>query len=359
MIRVLLNVLRLGPVALLVVAGCFDPGAETERRQSPVIGGSPTPGGAYLATGALIAYGNGSNTPAQYVSCTGTLIAPDVVLTAAHCTHPALTNNTTPDFTLALDGMNAQAGQIYSGSMALAHPSFDPYGGSPPSNLSHEYDIGLLFLDAPVPGATYERLPRPGELAAIASGSTVDIVGYGFTVEQDLDHYGTKYNATTSLTGVAQWEVKVGGSGQPQNCQGDSGGPALLTVGNSRRVISVVSRSAVNDTTDCSQGGIHTRVDPYLEWIHQQVDVPCGSGLSADCAGATDAGPSSGGTPDASPLPGSPDAGAATNPGSDGGQVSNPADDDHVCSGCRAGGQPSGSVVVLLALALFAVRRRP
>ena len=72
-------------VCLGAVSACvaFEPGSESRS----VIGGNPTTAGTFAATGALIQYGDGMNTPPQYVACTGTLIAPDVVLTAAHCTH--------------------------------------------------------------------------------------------------------------------------------------------------------------------------------------------------------------------------------------------------------------------------------
>jgi len=351
-------------ISILLVAAAVscvevDPG----HRAEPVIGGGPTPSGEFPATGALIMYGDGQNTPLQYVSCTGTLIAPDVVLTAAHCTHQMMTQGETPDFTLAPDGMNAPSGQIYAGASALPHPSFNPYG-SAPTGLQQVYDVGLLFLEEPITGVTPEVLPRPGETSAITQGSSVDIVGYGFTVEDDLDHYGVKNDATTHIAAVSQWELQIASPGEPQNCQGDSGGPSLLDLGSGRRLIGVVSRGTTQDQSDCSKGGIHTRIDGYLEWIHSQADIPCGSGLSEDCDDTPDAGTTPPGSadagsnpipfPDAGPGGGGPDAqGTDDQPGED-----CPCSDDGMNGGCSANGSPGASVWWLFILLPFVLRRR-
>src|SRR5678810_913006 len=65
-------------VVLALVAGCIEQPA-TSHISKPVIGGEITPEGEFPGVGALWLSSQGS------FECTGTLIAPDVILTAAHC----------------------------------------------------------------------------------------------------------------------------------------------------------------------------------------------------------------------------------------------------------------------------------
>ena len=65
--------------AIAAFAGCFEPALGTDEEL--VIGGAPTTPGEFPGVGALM-YDFGGQV-AQ--GCTGTLIAPNAVLTAAHC----------------------------------------------------------------------------------------------------------------------------------------------------------------------------------------------------------------------------------------------------------------------------------
>lgn len=309
-----------GVVALLV--GCDS--LELADTTSEVVGGNVTQPGAFPGVGALM-YDMGGGPP-QF-GCTGTLIAPTVVLTAAHCIDPALVGNGVPGFTLALDTFSAPA--VVPGAMAIPHEQFDLDQLPPDGTLIDAFDIGLVVLAEPIVEVPPVPMPRQGDAPELVAGLAMQIAGYGATDAQG-NGGGVMFDATTSMISIGASEIQVGmGAPQPQNCYGDSGGPGLATVGGTRRVIGVVSRS-FGGSFECNTGGIDTRVDAYLTWIHSKLpagtEVPCDSGLAEAC-------------PEPEPDP-------------------DPIDDTDEGGCCSTGGEATGSALLALLLGVFVLRRR-
>jgi hypothetical protein len=268
---------------VLWAAGCMgaddDPGTSTVgMRGDPVIGGQPTAEGDFPIVGALLSDSFGQ----PQFFCTGTLIAPDVVLTAAHCLEPGEYFQGLPSFTLATDTTQLGPEDVVAAKSVHQHPMYDGQFGA----LGREYDVGIVLLAQPLTGAPLARLPSPAQAAAgLVTGATLAIVGYGQTEPQPGSMTGgVKYDAFTALGRVGPYEIQVGSAGQPQNCFGDSGGPAFALIENEPMIVGVVSRG-LTDSETCDQGGIDTRVDAYLDFIHGLADIPCGSGLSPPCSG--------------------------------------------------------------------------
>ncbi len=270
--------IALWPLAALAPLGaCFEPALDTD--EALVIGGSPTAAGEFPGVGALM-YNFGGEVMA---GCTGTLIAPDAVLTAAHCIDPALTGGIVPGFSLALDTTTGNLGTV-PGRAIHPHESFD-INVTAFDGLGTFYDVGVVLLAQSITTVEPVKMPRPDQAAEIAANLDLDIVGYGRTSNQ-TNEVGVLFDARTKLVSLNGTEIQVGmGSPQPQNCNGDSGGPALADLGDGRRIVGIVSRSFSG--VECTMGGIDTRVDAYLTWIHGKVTtgIPCGSGLAEPCDG--------------------------------------------------------------------------
>ncbi|KAB2910445.1 MAG: trypsin-like serine protease [Kofleriaceae bacterium] len=301
--------------AAATLGGCFEAALETD--EAYVIGGTLTADGEFPGVGALM-YDFGGQV---MQGCTGTLIAPNAVLTAAHCVDPELTGPVTPGFSLDLDTTNGNAITV-PGLVAHKHESFS-IDVEPLEGLAEFFDIGVLILSQPITTVAPVKMPRPEHGTALIAGLDLAIVGYGRTSNATQDT-GVMYDAMTKLISFNTTEIQVGmGSPQPQNCQGDSGGPALADVGGARRVVGVVSRSYSG--FECTMGGVDTRVDAYLEWIHGKVPtgIPCGSGLAEACPEEED-----------------------------------PEDEGGCCSTGGGGGAGAGVLGLLVGMALLRPRRR-
>jgi secreted trypsin-like serine protease len=161
-------------------------------------------------------------------SCSGTVIAPRAVLTAAHC----LTASTA-----SIKVFPGTGNELTAQSFAR-HPSY-----SDSNNTS--YDVGVVLM-----GDDIGRPPIPLLLSRDAQvGETAVIAGWGKDqneVAATLRAGSTVITAVTPL--VLQTEYTNNFS---STCQGDSGGPLLLSSAGTWAIAAVIS---ANSTLSCSFG---------------------------------------------------------------------------------------------------------
>jgi hypothetical protein len=247
---------------LLLAAASLASPAEPE----PIIGGVPTEPGEFES---VVAVYNADNL------CSGTLVAPGIVLTAAHCVdqHP-------------LSSIRVAAGQQVSRFAAVpaiaigVHPQYCRECSPGDDDL---FDYGYVVISEDALAVTDLAMPIADQDdwdAAIGEGGAITVVGYG-SDEQGVT--GVKRKVVTWITSqtATGQEFRAGGDFR-DSCNGDSGGPAFVQLPDGRWLqAGVVSRGS----EPCGRGGVYGTPYAALPWLQQETGVQlCGAECGAcDC----------------------------------------------------------------------------
>lgn len=240
---------KLRPILLAALASCAPAGAPSPWRSldpapprigSAIVRGTdsdPSQDGVVLVMHYdALAQGGGAAG-----GCTGSLLAPRLVLTARHCV--ALTD---PGMACSSKGKPIAGGAVirdYEPSAVYvfggkdrpdflsgtAHPSKGTEILTTGATTLCDNDVALVLLDRPVEGAKIVPIKLD---AKPAKGSKVTVVGWGIT-EDESDPPARRQKTDVEVVDVGPGdqigpaEFRVGEGA----CQGDSGGPAIAASG--------------------------------------------------------------------------------------------------------------------------------
>lgn len=236
--------MRLGRVTLvaLLVAGA------TAASAFALVGGAPD-NGRHPYVAAVV----GHTADGQLQICTGTLVAPQLLVTAAHCA--ADQSVVAVDFNEHASSKTAQPGFF------IAHPGFTlrSSGGLAGSDAD---DLAVVILAAPVTIAPAQLPSRTGFDDSLPNNQRIDNVGYG-TTDPSAPSFapvrmtgGGKIIPGGGATGAMFLKISSSPGLGAATCNGDSGGPNLLAGTNT-----VVAINSYGPSASCTAVSYSQRLD--------------------------------------------------------------------------------------------------
>lgn len=240
------RVIRSGLLAIVLLAGCSVTAVEDEqleRAHQAFVGGrrvTELPGVGYLVRDGI-------------TSCSGSLVEPDLVLTAAHCVND-------PDETIEF-GWGETSARQKIGSVARAlHPRFIV----PPRNggvVFQGFDIALVRLEHAIdlPLIQTGATPHSGKVRAIGYGAT----SYVEDADGKVEPRGVgseRRSAEGFIIGENPTEMFVRFDLGSSACYGDSGSPLFAEDGSA---VGVLSRFTGRTRCEPRMGSVigYTRID--------------------------------------------------------------------------------------------------
>jgi secreted trypsin-like serine protease len=208
--------------------------------------------------------------PTQYADgtwlyCSGTLIAPTVFLTAAHCAADGERVQVT------FDTAYEAGDKVYAGTFE-ADPAYSQVQSDP-------HDLAVVVLDKPVRGIEPAALPEAGSLDDLSGGQRFTSVGYGaYAVTNGPGGHRYLYDdvrmvATGTLNSVNPAWLRISANaatGDGGTCYGDSGGPNFLGT------TDIVAAITVTGDAICRATNVTYRLDtePARAFLAAYVALP-------------------------------------------------------------------------------------
>ena len=207
--------------------------------------------------------------------CSGTLIAPDVFLTAAHCVDWLVPQGISTVYVSFEPVFDANSKTFYSGHYVMAPIE--------KNGRSHDYDLALVLLDKAVPDIEPAQLPAESYFDQIGvrglRNQLFTPVGYGSSGRTNgggrpyFNYDGIRRYAIGSFNALDKNWLHLSmnpATGDGGTCYGDSGGPNFIGASETKIIAGVTVTGdmvcrATNVIIRLDTAAAHQFIDPYLE----------------------------------------------------------------------------------------------
>lgn len=294
--------IALSLLSLITLASCAP---KSGSNQLKVINSSIINGTLVKESDAIAASTVGVYDVKEGVLCTGSLIAPNIVMTAAHCA-PNRASDVKIVFTIDIDDIMSTLEPDILQTYALSATDFKVSPTWDPNNETKEMDTGdiaLIKFKGTIPAGFKVATFLPDE-NVLENRAMVTVAGFGVDVvnttkidprkyhnleraieegeifcDEDNGKYTNCFKVETSGDGILRTtEAPISGVFKTEvflderktgTCNGDSGGPAYIKQNGNLYLFGVTSRGSAF----CNEFGVYTNALYYRSWIDQTIKV--------------------------------------------------------------------------------------